>query len=185
MPRSGNASSDNSFITTDTQAARHDGSNVGAVFALTMRMKTTRVEITPGELAPDGAAIVVAAADAGSTPTERYRHGARPGTPLLAGAPLVALVRSGPLSTSDTCEVSESSGNRTAFRLTLDVRRYTGPISANVDREFLFEVDLGAPSPGRYAVVVTTTALEFQDRQHPDRTANPSKTEERLELEVL
>jgi hypothetical protein len=64
------------------------------------------------------------------------------------------------------------------------MRRYTGPISANVERELLVEADLGALSPGHYAVVVTTTALEFQDRQHPERTANPSKIDERVEFDV-
>jgi len=154
------------------------------MFALTMGLKATRVEIAPGELAPGGPTLVVAAVDAAPTPAERYR-GARPGTPLLAGAPFVALVRSGPLLSADTCELSESSSEGKTFQLTLDVRRYTGPIHVDAERELLFEVDLGAPSPGRYAVVVTTTALEFQDRQHPERTANPSKTEARVEFDLL
>lgn len=147
-------------------------------------MKTDLVEIRPGELPASGASIVVAVADAGSTPVERYRNGARPGASLPAGKRLVALVRSGPLSTPDTCEVKDVSSDGNTFRLTLDMRRYTGPISANVVRELLVEADLGAPAAGRYAVVVTTTALDFQDRQHPERTANPSKTEERVEFDV-
>jgi hypothetical protein len=147
-------------------------------------MKTDRVEIRLGELPAGGASIVVAAADAGSTPAERYRNGARPGASLPAGKRLVALVRSGPLSTPDTCEVKDASSDGNTFQLTLDIRRYTGPISANVERELLVEADLGTPTPGHYAVIVTTTALDFQDRQHPERTVNPSKTEERVEFDV-
>ena len=147
-------------------------------------MNTSRVELEPGELPTGGASIVVAATDAGSTPADRYRNGARPARPLAAGKRLVALVRSGRLSTPDTCEVSDTSRDGNTFRLTLDVRRYTGPIAANVERELLVEADLGALSAGHYAVVVTTTALDFQDRQHPERTANPSKTEERVEFDV-
>jgi len=163
------------LIATGVQCSRPSGPQ---------RMNTNRVELKPGELPAGGAAIVVAAADAGATPAERYRSGARSGASLAAGRRLVALVRTGPLSTPDTCEVSDAARDGNTFRLTLDMRRYTGPISANVERELLVEADLGALSPGHYTVVVTTTALEFQDRQHPERTANPSKTEERIDFDV-
>src|SRR5262249_16982592 len=147
-------------------------------------MQTGRTELSTSELPPGGAAIVVAPAPAGTAPAERYRRASSAGSPLPAGTPLVALVRSGALSTPDTVEVRESSRDGDTFRLTLDVRRYTGPISANVEREVLVEADLGSLPAGQYAVVVTTTTVEFQDQQHPDRSGNLSTADGRLEFDV-
>jgi hypothetical protein len=146
-------------------------------------MKTTHVEINPRDL-PKGPAIAVAAADAGTTSIERYRQAPQPGTALPSGSPLVAIVRSGRLWTADTLEVTDSSSDGRTFQITLDVRKYTGPISANVEREVLVEGELGTLTAGHYAVVVTRITLEFQDRHYPDRTANPSKSEDRVEFDV-
>jgi hypothetical protein len=150
----------------------------------TRHMKTDFIDVRLGELSQGGPPIVVVAADAGSTPAERYRQGARAAASQPAGKPLVAIVRSGPLSTPDKIQVTDSSTDGKTFRLTLDVRHYSGPISANVERETLVQAELGSLSPGRYLVVVTRTTLEFQDPQHPERTANPTKVEERLEFDV-
>src|SRR5262249_2736502 len=135
-------------------------------------------------LPPKGPAIAIAAADAGSTPAERYRQAPHPGTSMPAGQPLVAIARSGRMWTADTLEVSESASDGGTFPITLDYRKCTGPVSANVEREVLVEAELGALTAGQYAVVVTRTMLEFQDRQHPGRTTNPSKSEERVEFDV-
>lgn len=149
----------------------------------TRGMKTSRTEVNAGAL-PPGPSVVVVTADAGTSTVDRYRRAGQPGDPLPSGPLLLAIVRSGPLSTADTLDVSDLSKNGSTFRLTLDWRRYTGPISANVEREVLVEAELGTLSAGRYVIVVTTTTLEFRDRQHPERTANPSQTEDRAEFDV-
>lgn len=147
-------------------------------------MKTDVVDLKPGELPQGGPSIVVVAADAASTPAGRYRQAGRAGDAQPPGKPLVALIRSGVLSTPDTIQVSDSSADGNTFRLTLDLRRYIGPISANVERETIVQAELGALSPGHYAVVVTRTTREFQDLQHPEQAANPTSAEERLEFDV-
>src|SRR5262245_37464845 len=147
-------------------------------------MKTDLIDLKLGELPQGGPSIVVVPADAASTPIDRYRQAGSPGEPKPAGKPLVALVRSGILSTPDTVRVTDSSASGNTFRLTLDMRRYIGPISANVQREAIVEADLGALAAGHYLVVVTRTTREFQDLQHPEQTASPTSVEERLELDV-
>jgi len=147
-------------------------------------MKTDVVDLKLGELPQDGPSIAVVAADAASTPAGRYRQAGRPGEPLPSGKPLVALVRSGVLSTPDTIAVADSSSDGNTFRLTLDVRRYIGPISANVEREAIVQAELGALAAGHYVVIVTRTTREFQDLQHPEQAANPTSAEERLEFDV-
>ena len=147
-------------------------------------MKTDVVDLKWGDLPQDGPPIVVVAADAASTAAGRYRQAGRPGDALPSGKPLVALVRSGVLSTPDTIEVDESSSDGNTFRLTLDLRRYIGPISANVEREALVQAELGALSAGHYTVVVTQTIREFQTIQQPEQAANPTSTEQRFEFDV-
>jgi len=147
-------------------------------------MNTELVDLEPGELPRDGLSIVVVALDAASTPADRYRQAGHGGDALPSNKALVALVRSGLLSTPDTVKVSESSSSGNTFRLTLDIRRYVGPISANVERETLVQVDLGALAPGRYAVVVTRSTREFQNQQQPEQAASPTSAEDRLEFDV-
>jgi hypothetical protein len=147
-------------------------------------MKTDVIDLKLGDLPQSGPSIVVVATDAAGTPAGRYRQAGRPADSLPSGKPLVALVRSGVLSTPDTIEVADSSTDGHTFRLTLDLRRYTGPISANVERETLVQAELGALSPGRYTVVVTRTTREFQNLQQPEQAANPTSAEERLEFDV-
>jgi len=146
-------------------------------------MKTDVVDLKPGELPRGGPSLVVVAADAASTPAGRYRQ-ARSGEALPPGKPLVALIRSGLLSTPDTVAVADSSSDGNTFRLTLDVRRYIGPISANVERETIVQAELGALAAGHYVVVVTRATREFQDLQHPEQAANPTSAEDRLEFDV-
>ena len=147
-------------------------------------MKTEVIDLEPGDLPTGGPSIVVVAADVASTPAGRYRQAGRPGEAQPAGTPLVALVRSGLLRTADTLQVSDSSSDGNTFQLTLDIRRYIGPISANVERVTIVQAELGALSAGRYVVVVTRTTREFQNRQHPEQAANPTSAEERLEFDV-
>ena len=147
-------------------------------------MNTEVVDLETGDLPQDGPSIVVAAADAASTPAGRYRQAGRPGDALPSGRPLMVLVRSGVLSTPDTVQVSDSSIDGHTFRLTLDISRYVGPISANVERETLVQADLGALAPGLYSVVVARTTREFENMQQPERAANPTSAEDRLEFDV-
>jgi hypothetical protein len=147
-------------------------------------MKTDLIDLELGDLPQDGPSMVVVAADAASTPVGRYRQAGRSGDALPSGKPLVALVRSGVLSTPDTIQAAESSSDGNMFRLTLDLRRYIGPISANVERETLVQAELGALSPGHYTVVITRTTREFQNLQQPEQAANPTSVEERLEFDV-
>src|SRR5262245_5582241 len=147
-------------------------------------MKTDLTDLEVGELPAGGPLIVVAPADAASTPAGRYRQAGRPGDVQPWGKQLVALVRSGELSTGDTFEVTDASQNGNEFRVTLEIHRYVGPISANVERETIVQAELGSLSPGRYLVVVTWITSEFENLQHSERVANPSSAVERLEFDA-
>jgi hypothetical protein len=103
---------------------------------------------------------------------------------LPAGKPLVALIRSEPLSTPDQFQVADALRMDRTFRVALERRRFVGALFANVVTVALVEVELGSLNEGLYHMVVVETALEFEDVQHPEKAANPTTSEQTLKFEV-
>lgn len=114
--------------------------------------------------------VAIATEASGATPLERYRAAGR--GPWTARQRLVVLVRLDDVSSPDVVEVTaERKGKRIA--VTIEVRRYTGPLAANVVTTPLVEVELGRLAAGRYEVRVDETILEFDDLDRPDLATNP------------
>jgi hypothetical protein len=146
--------------------------------------KYTIEDVGLDELPADAPRVVVVARDAGATPVERYRRGAAAAGAVPAGKPLVALVRSGVLSTPDRFTLTQAARDGGEIQLTFEIRRYTGPISANVEREALAEIELGSLPPGSYVVVVTLNTRTFEDLQAPDAFTETTTTVERFPFQV-
>jgi hypothetical protein len=111
--------------------------------------------------------VVIVPRTAGATALERYRAPRAPG-PYPAHQPLVMLIRVAPAGSADTVTVTRSEREARTIIVNYEVRRFTGPLSANVVTTPLIEVELRDLSPGAYPVRVTETIREFSKYDHPE-----------------
>jgi hypothetical protein len=116
--------------------------------------------------------VVVAPADAGTTPLERYRATRHPG-PYPASTPLVLLVRGGTLNSPDTLAITRAERRGHLVTVELERRRFTGPLSANDVTQPLVEVELGPLGAGDWQIDVRETELTFDKYDHPEAPASP------------
>jgi hypothetical protein len=149
-------------------------------------MLTRMVRLPLNALPPDGPTLVVVASDAAESPAARYLLAAKEAGSgsLPAARPLVAIIRCDPLSAPDEIRAMESARDGQIFRVTLESRRFTGALLANVVTVAVIEVDLGSLKPGAYDLVVTETKLHFQDLQNPENAADSDTVSHQLHFEV-
>ncbi len=145
-------------------------------------METRIYQIAPDALPPGGPALGVVPRGAGADGAARYRE--LPAEVLPAGRPLVALVRTPVLTSSDTVAVAEAAWQGREVHVTVEMTTYTGTLFANVPYVGLVEADLGAPAPGPYTLVVTWRTRPFDDLARPDDTGAPTATTRRLDFQV-
>jgi len=106
----------------------------------------------------------------GATALERYRAAGR--GPWTSRQRLVLLVRLRDVSSPDLVEVTAERKGKLVV-VAIEVRRYSGPLAANVVTTPLVEVELGRLAAGSYDIRVDETVLEFDDLDRPDLAANP------------
>lgn len=138
------------------------------------------------ERVPVEPAVVVVEADAGATTYARYRAAVerKPGA-LPSRKPLTLIVRLEPFNSPDLVDVTADDFGRRQFGVALDVRRFTGPLAANVVTTPYVEVALGELASGRYHFTIQETVREFADLQQPTVTTAPrAGRSTQLELEV-
>ena len=140
-------------------------------------MHTTIARVDPNPKLTNGPRLVVVPADAGSSEEARYLHHEAASDPLPAGKTLVAIVRSGPLSTPDQIQVTSANQEGKTFRICLEVRTYTGALLANVVTIGLAQVELGSLPPGSYTIEVSETHMEFSEMEQPEQ-ATPGDSEQ-------
>jgi hypothetical protein len=132
-------------------------------------MHTEIARVDPHTKLTQGPRLVVVPADAGTTPEARYLQHSAVGDHLPAGKALVAIVRSGPLSTPDQIQVTHTKRRADSFTISLEIRSYDGNLLANVDTIGLAQVGLGSLPAGTYTVVVDETQMQFQQMDHPEQ----------------
>jgi hypothetical protein len=136
------------------------------------------------ELPEHGTSLLVVPKNAGETALARYAQYDNAVQTLRSGEPLVAIVRSAPLSSPDEVKVIETSQDGEKFRIRMEIRRYSGHLFANEVSVALVEVELGALASGDYEIEVVETTLSFQDIEHPENATDPRTTSESLRFEV-
>lgn len=119
-----------------------------------------------------GPAIGVAEQASGASIQDRYRHQLPPDQ-IPAHTPLVLLWRGEQLSSPDTIAVTGTNQSGQRIDLQIEVRRFEGPLHANVVTVPFVEVVLGALEPDRYEVSIVVTELRFTEYDHPENAANP------------
>jgi hypothetical protein len=112
-------------------------------------MTTDITRLSVQEFPEDGPSLVVVPLDAGDTPAARYLQHATVVDTLPGGRPLVAVVRTAPLSTPDEIRVTGASRDGQTFMITLEIRRYTGALFANCDDDSAGPDGIGEPRAWR------------------------------------
>jgi hypothetical protein len=87
----------------------------------------------------------------------------------------VLLIRVAPASSADTVIVTRSEREARTILVNYEVRRFIGPLAANVVTTPLIEVELRDLSPGAYPVRVTETLREFSKYGHPETAGPPHR----------
>lgn len=137
---------------------------------MTLTHRLGRLE--PGQM-PVGPATGVALSSSGLSPQERFRR-LLPPDRVPARTPLVLLWRGEPLSSADTVAVMSVNQVANRIALQIELRRFDGPLHANVVTVPVVEVDLGPLEPGQYDVSVELTELSFSEYDHPENATNAS-----------
>ncbi len=114
-----------------------------------------------------GPALGIARADSGRNSEERLHH-LLPSDRIPAHVAVVLLFRGDPLSSPDSLVVKSAQIDAQAIHVTTELRRFAGPLHANVVTIPILEVELGPLSPGSYDVDVELTELQFSDMMHPE-----------------
>ena len=133
-------------------------------------LQTEIVRLPLADLPDDGPRLVVVEIAAGAAVATRYRRAWDTARPLPAGQPLVALVRSTPLSTPDRIHVIDASSDGQRFTINLDIRYYSGDLAANVVTIALVQVMLGSLVPGEYQAIANEATTDLFDLNSPDNT---------------
>jgi hypothetical protein len=123
----------------------------------------TRVSMEPN--------VVVAPANAGKTPLERYRAAAA--RPYAAGTPLVVIARLPFANSPDVVTVTDAHRDGGKISVAIETRRFDGDLSANVVTTPLVEVALGALPNGTYTIDVVERVLHFSKYGEPQTATNP------------
>ena len=146
-------------------------------------METHTDHLAPDVLAEGGPMLGVVPESAGTDGAARY--GALPTAVLPSGVPLVVLVRTPVLASSDSVEVERAGRDGTTIDVVVAMRTYTGTLFANVPYVGLVQARLGALPPGDYTLAVTWRTWPFGDLAHPDVTEKPTVVTEQVSFQVL
>jgi hypothetical protein len=138
-------------------------------------MNTNVVKLAITALPTQGPSLVVTILDVSKTITARYVQATSAAGPFPEGQPLVAIIRIEPLATPDRLQVAHTERDGSTFKISLQRRRFTGTLLANVVTVALIEVELGPLARGTYRVTVSETVLEFRDLHHPESAGNPGQ----------
>jgi hypothetical protein len=117
------------------------------------------------ELAPPPPTVAIAERSAGASPVERFRNRERNAS---SSSDLVLIVRLKAINSPDRVTIARAVRKGTTIDIDIEVRRFTGSLSANVVTEPFVEVELGQLSVGTYEVRVDATTFEFDDFDHPE-----------------
>lgn len=137
-----------------------------AILALPAVAAADPLASSVARLTPEPAVVIVPRA-AGKTPLERYR--ANVGA-IGATTPLVAEIRLGEANGPDVVSVSDAHRDGAAIAITIENRRYDGPLERNAVWTPLVEVELGTLKPGSYTLTIDERVLRFQTEP---KTARP------------
>lgn len=120
---------------------------------------------TSVELAFPPPRVAVAERTAGASPVERFRNRERHAS---STSDLVLIVRLKAINSPDRVTVTKAVRKGTTIDIDIEVRRFTGPLSANDVTEPFVEVELGQLSVGTYDVRVDATTFEFDELERPE-----------------
>ncbi len=135
-------------------------------------LSTSVVRVEESELPPGGPELAIALLAAGHDAVERYRSGGE--EPLPENEPLVGLVRIDGLNSPDELRVTDAVRSGARFVLTIELRRFTGLLGANLVRTGLAEARLGPLPAGAYEVEATVVTLEFAEWGRPETAGHVS-----------
>ena len=109
------------------------------------------------KLEPDPIVAIVPL-KSGKTPIERYRANVHA---IAANTPLVALIRLTEANQPDVITADAKRDGQT-ITITIDTRRFDGPMTKNVTWVPLVEVELGALPPGNYTFDIHEKLSHFE-----------------------
>jgi hypothetical protein len=121
--------------------------------------------------APLDPAVVVVPASSGKTVLERYRASIRP----VSGTPLVVIVRLPDANSPDAFAVSDAHRDGNRIAVTLDTRRFLGPLAANDATMPLVEIALGDLAKGTYTIDIDEQIRNFTKLGAPDSATKPHR----------
>jgi hypothetical protein len=142
-------------------------------------MNTTITPVASGQEIEFGPRFVVAPAAGGAT-LQLYRRFAETPLSCRSGDPVVAIVRTDLLNTPDRVTISASERVGRTFTLTLDIRRFDGPLAANDPWIALIRIELGSLPAAEYELIVHEIGRRFTQRDNPDQAEDPTTRTERF-----
>ncbi len=128
-----------------------------ALAVLTSTAAADPLASSVAKLAPDPIVAIVPV-KSGKTPVERYHANVQA---VAANTALAALIRLTEANQPDVVSVAEAKRDGQTISITIDTRRFDGPMTKNVTWVPLVEVELGALPPGNYTFDIREKLYHF------------------------
>ena len=134
----------------------------------------------------DGGPVIVLVPSGNSvSPADLYRRFKEAPTSCRSQEGIVAIVSTGVLNTPDQVSVTGRRRDGNSFEMSLEIRRFEGPLAANDPWLALVRMELGSLEPGAYQLVVQETVLRFTELHYPERATNPTTSEQRMSFNCV
>ena len=117
------------------------------------------------ELADLPPRVAIAERASAKTTTARFRERT---TRPTSNVDLVLIVRLEPINSPDRVTVAKAVRRGSRIVISIEVRRFMGPLAGNDVTEPFVEVELGQLAAGTYDVRVDAMTFEFDDFEHPE-----------------
>lgn len=139
-------------------------------FAATADAAPTSLTSTVARVPAEPPVVIVPAA-AGKTTLERYRSTQKP----TSDAPLVLIARLPEANLPDVFAVTRATRDGDKIAISIESRRFKGPLYRNDVTTPLVEIALGALPTGTYTIDIDEEVMEFTKQDAPATAGKPHR----------